>query len=381
MNPKQPASATPAIQRKNRDRPRFPFRVPLGIATLGCFLQTTPARLFAQGCIGPLSSPGVAMMEGDFQGISVGADQWTGTAGFQWFQSKRVFSGTKEMPQLYDQMANEVYTFDVSATYGVTARWSLSLYVPYSYATRTSKYEHDNVNFHTMTARGIGDVQFTTDVWLLNPHTHMSGNVALGIGFSAPTGDYDAEDTAYRATGPVRRPVDPSIQPGSGGWGIIWELQAFQKIDGNLFAYLNGSYTMTPQEQNSTEYTVADLNPAFFTPLQKYNSIPDRYFGRGGLTYVAWVEQGITVSLGARIDGVPANDAIGGSNGFRRPGYAISIEPGLSWNYKKNSFSVTAPVAVYRNRTQSAPEAELGRPAGTAAFADYAIIASFSHRF
>jgi hypothetical protein len=211
----------------------------------------------------------------------------------------------------------------------------------------------------------------------------MNGNIALGVGFSAPTGDASATDTAYRASGPVERPVDTSIQPGSGGWGVILELQAYQKVYGNLFAYLDGSYTLTPGEQNDTEYTLADIPgvAAFLTPSQIYNSIADQYIGRGGFSYVIWPEQGLIVSLGARIDGVPANDAVGGSNGFRRSGYAVSIEPGVAWNHKRSNLSITAPVAVYRNRTQSAPEAELGRSPGNAAFADFAIQATYTYRF
>jgi hypothetical protein len=211
----------------------------------------------------------------------------------------------------------------------------------------------------------------------------MDGNIALGVGFAAPTGDDDATDTAYRATGPVTRPVDTSIQPGTGGWGIILQMQAYQKIHGNLFAYLNGSYTMTPEEQNDTEHPLADrpLNAAFLTPLQTHNSIADQYLGRGGLSYVLCPEQGLTLSFGARMEGITANDVIGDSMGFRRPGYTVSVEPSIAWAYKKSSLTISAPVAVYRNRLQSAPEEELNRQPGDAAFADYSILATFTHRF
>jgi hypothetical protein len=113
----------------------------------------------------------------------------------------------------------------------------------------------------------------------------------------------------------------------------------------------------------------------------KYDSIPDQYFGRGGFSYVLWPSQGLTLSLGGRIEGVPVYDAVGGSLGFRRPGYTVSIEPSISWTGKRNQFSIFAPVAVYRNRLQSAPEIALGMPGGDASFADYSILASFTHRF
>lgn len=42
---------------------------------------------------------------------------------------------------------------------------------------------------------------------------------------------------------------------------------------------------------------------------------------------------------------------------------------------------INAPVAADRNRERSAPEIALGRDGGDAAFADFSILVSFSHRF
>src|SRR6266568_820677 len=88
-----------------------------------------------------------------------------------------------------------------------------------------------------------------------------------------------------------------------------------------------------------------------------------------------------TTASQTNTSGVPVYDAIGGSLGFRRPGYTISVEPGISWTGKRNAFSLNAPVALYRNRERSASEIALGRPGGDAAFADFSILASFTHRF
>jgi len=117
--------------------------------------------------------------------------------------------------------------------------------------------------------------------------------------------------------------------------------------------------------------------------------VPEEYGGSGGdyigaaliMEELARVSGSVSLSFGARIEGVPAYDAIGGSLGFRRPGYTISIEPGISWTGTKNSFSINTPVALYRIRERSAPEIALGAPGGDAAFADFSILASFTHRF
>ncbi|HEV8544343.1 MAG TPA: hypothetical protein VGR78_18290 [Verrucomicrobiae bacterium] len=41
----------------------------------------------------------------------------------------------------------------------------------------------------------------------------------------------------------------------------------------------------------------------------KYNSIPDQYLGRAGLSYEIWPSQDLSLSLGGRVEGVPAHDA------------------------------------------------------------------------
>ena len=353
------------------------------------FASASPPRALAQGCVAVRNNPTSLIIPGDFADTIVTANRWIGSVAYRWFESGRHFMGDVEQPQFQrqgTQVINDVHTFDIAATYGITERWSATIDFPFLFADRSSKYEHDLRNRHSMHASGLGDIRLVTDFWLFNPHQHMDGNIALGAGFKAPTGDDKASDIAYRGgftgSGPVYRPVDPSIQPGDGGWGIILELQAYQKILKNLFAYVNGSYLMAPQEKNHTEYTIADVPLfSFITPDMKYNTIPDQYFGRGGFSYVIWPDQGLTLSIGARIEGIPVHDVVGGSMGFRRPGYTISVEPGLSWSHKKNSLSITAPVAMYRNREPSAPEMAAGQPGGDASFADYSILASFTHRF
>jgi hypothetical protein len=217
------------------------------------------------------------------------------------------------------EVINDVHSFDVSATYGINDRWSAALTFPFIYADRSSLYEHDRINRHSMHAGGLGDIRVVTDLWLLDPRRHVSGNIALGVGLRAPTGDDHAADTAYRATGPVTRPVDQSIQPGAGGWGVVLELQAYQKIYRSLSGYLQGSYVITPEEQTDTRRTTGDESDP--VDVRTFNSITDQYFGQGGFTYVIWPERGLTLSLGACIEGVAVYDAGGGSMGFRRPGY------------------------------------------------------------
>lgn len=362
-------------------------RAAMFVASFGLFLllATVPPSVQAQGCVAagfcPLS-PISPVAAGDLTNGVVAPNGWQAAVAYRWFKSDRHFVGDVEQPQRQaagSEVINDVHSFDVSAIYGINPRWSATLSLPFFTAERSSLYEHDRTNRQSMHSGGLGDIRVVTDVWLLDPHQRMSGNISVGLGIKAPTGDDQASDIAYRATGPVMRPVDQSIQPGDGGWGIILELQAYQKIFGNLFGYVQGSYMMTPEEMNHTERTTGN---GLGTPSPTtFNSIPDQYFGRGGFTYAILPRQGVNLSLGARIEGVPVYDAIGGSLGFRRPGYTISIEPGVSWTSGRNSLALNAPVAIYRNRERSAPEILQARAGGDAAFADFSILATFSRKF
>jgi len=93
------------------------------------------------------------------------------------------------------------------------------------------------------------------------------------------------------------------------------------------------------------------------------------------------------VSLGGRIDGVPVHDAVGGGSlYFRRPGYTIYAEPGISLTLAKtpfsrsgSTFSLSVPVAVDRNRESSVAEQQHGVRYG-GDFASYLIFFNYSIR-
>jgi hypothetical protein len=104
-------------------------------------------------------------------------------------------------------------------------------------------------------------------------------------------------------------------------------------------------------------------------------SVPDLYMVRGG---AAIMVDEFTFSGGIRMEGMPSSDLVGGSKGFRRPGYIISAEPAVTWVSKRMSVNLAVPVAIWRNRTQSDGDkrqsADTGKHVqGDAAFADYLV--------
>ncbi|MSU60809.1 MAG: hypothetical protein EXS31_00165 [Pedosphaera sp.] len=321
---------------------------------------------------------------GAADGSYLEAQQWAGSLSYSWLHSDRVFAGSHELTQFEspEDFGNS-YSVAISATYAFTKRISFTFNLPFVYGEHRWAYEHDFVTAYSMTAGGLGDVSLVGNAWLLDPDKHRDGNVSLSLGVKAPTGDYNAKDISYQPTGPVMRPVDTSTQPGDGGWGIILQMKAFQRIFKNTDLYAAAYYLINPRKKNGTETFV----PWYPTGFNYINGVPDQYLGRLGLSYALWPQKGLSVSLGPRIEGQPVRDLIGGGDdGFRRPGYTLSVEPGLNLTWGKNSFALSAPVGLVRNRERSVLEKQLSAAAGrqilgTSAVGDFLILASVSRRF
>jgi hypothetical protein len=206
----------------------------------------------------------------------------------------------------------------------------------------------------------------------------------VGLGLKLPTGDKNAEDdvwvfnNATRTLETVRRPVDQSIQPGDGGLGVVAEVQAFKGV-GSLTLFASASYLFNPKGTNGVPTNRG-------RPTEAIMSVADQYAARVGVAGAGPRLKGLGWSLGARLEGLPVEDVFGSNDGFRRPGYSIGVEPGVSYSWRANSVSLSVPYLVRRVRNTSVSDrivsAERGTDAtGDAAFADYVIIAGFTRRF
>jgi hypothetical protein len=311
------------------------------------------------------------------------AHQWVALVTYRYFHSFRDFIGDQEVN--IPMFKNDTYVdiFDVSVAYAVTKRLSVSLEIPFQYGSRTNSFEHDLVHVHTTRAAGMGDIRLAGNFWLLNPDKHPNQNISLSLGVKMPTGDDAVSDYFYRDTGPILRPVDLAIQPGDGGWGIIFSGSAFQKVYKNTFAFLGGSYLSNPREFNGVQTPTGDI-PAFTLgdKGEIFNSVPDQFLVRTGLTTAVWQEKGVAASLAVRWEGLPSHDLIGGSDGSRLAGYSVSIEPGVSISRGKESLAVSVPIAVYRRGLPAVPDVRIHSPsAGASSFADFQINITYSHLF
>ncbi len=362
-----------------------------GLALLGLAVFL-PGKAIAQGCVAArgagLTCAGNNLHLGENLPPESG---WQFNIGYRYLKSDRHFVGSHEEKQRQregSEVINHSQFTDFTLSYAFNPRFSAALTVPFVFHERSQTVRSNDTartilgRFQTQSS-GIGDLRLEGNGWLLDPKEHAKGNVLLGLGLDMPTGEKAAKDTfqVFRNGQIVaeERNVDQSIQPGDGGWGVILSLYAYQQIAPRLTAFANGAYTITPQEKNGVETRRTN-------PFEAEMSIADSYFGRAGLEYVLWPKHGLTLSLAGRIEGVPVYDAMGGSEGFRRPGFAISIEPGIMASIKSWSFGVYAPVALYRNRERSVPDKQFTASSGTyrhgdAAFADYMIMMSLTKRF
>src|SRR6266581_7608324 len=307
---------TPMISRSPARMP--PLRRLVGFLIAVGLLCTSKTAL-SQGCI-PAHYVSLSL---GAQGVTyLSPGQWEGDVSYRYLHSERVFMGTEEQPQLHNGGGRlTVNSIDLTAIYAFSSRLGLSLTTPFQHADY-STVQGDGQR-HNGSAGGLGDLRLVANTWLLSPIRHPDGNINIGLGMKFPTGDERATDDFHTFNGVILRPVDVAAQPGDGGWGIVLELQGFQKLIQNLYGYLDGFYLINPRDTNGTERP----SPA----LSLVNSVPDQYLGRVGLSYVVWPAHGLSVSLGGRIDGIPVNDLVGDSDGFRRAGYAIYVDPGLNW--------------------------------------------------
>lgn len=342
----------------------------------------------AQGCVAIRSVGGMCTMDhGD--GADASPQKWLLNVNNRYFNSFRHFVGEVEQTQRADlgtQVINHSYTMDIAATRMLNNRWSVAMDVPILSNTRSSLYEHGGKERHTTASFGLGDIRFTGYYWLLNPEKHSKVNVQIGLGIKLPTGDYKYTDRFYTSTPGVTviGPVDQSIQLGDGGTGFTTEVNAYYNIARNVSLYANFYYLINPREQNGTS-TARGGTPSASAVANGSDvmSVPDQLMLRGGAN---WVVNKFTFSAGLRNECLPVHDLIGGSLGFRRPGYIISGEPGVTYAFKKFNVYAFVPIAITRNRTQSMADkisTDLSGKytQGDAAFADYAINIGLSLRF
>jgi len=296
-------------------------------------------------------------------------------------------------------ITNRQNLFDVGITRQMTPRISASVAVPFVYSawafrSPTSPLPGPRIE-EPQWGRGLGDITATARTWIMAPDSHPNWNVAVGGGLKFPTGNEAYKDTFMVVRGAVQgilgnpvpgfvevqeeQNVDQSVNPGDGGWGLMGDTSAFWLIK-RAFLFGSVSYLANPQDTNGTPSisVILGITPVPGSPnaLAKLgeNSIGDQYLVRLGGSTNIW--KGITASLSWRMEGLKRADLFGDSNGFRRPGTSMFVEPGIAYTNGKHAVSFNVPFAYYYNRHPHA----VTNAAGDATFPRHIFLTSYSVR-
>jgi hypothetical protein len=287
--------------------------------------------------------------------------EWQVSLSYRDLESNEHYSGSERQHQrdtLGTYVINTQQALDIGVGYTVSDRLSFSLGIPVikaSWAVPTPIGPTPGPRAK-QEASGLGDISLTGRYWAFAPESRH--NVALGLGIKAPTGDYNVTQRYPNIDGTNNavKAVDQSVQPGDGGWGILFDVQAFRQFSkATLFA--SGTYLANPRDTNGTPSIIVGLglgsNPTFSGEGLLVNSVPDQVVARQSL------------------------DAIGDSHGWRRPGFEMFVEPGIAFSKGASTWSLNVPIGFYRNRE---PNPYSGRE-GDATFPDYILLTGISYRF
>ena len=306
--------------------------------------------------------------------------QWEIGVVYRWLHANDFFVGHDPGPPPFGLPVHiNIHSFQLNLTYAATSRLSFQVGIPFAMGSELRGQEDRQL--HRLSAAGLGDVNLVAKTWLLHPVQHSRSNISLGLGLKAPTGQSEKAGVFYLAAGDEIRSLDPSVQLGDGGWGVIGQFDAFAQLARRTSGYVAASYLANPRAHTGATF---HLPYGVIAPV----AVTDEYSAHAGVGYVLAPRHAFTVSLGGRIDGVPVHDRFGGGDdSFRRPGYVIYAEPTISYTLTKSplstagsTFTLSVPYALDQNRQASALDVANGKHGG-GDFAKFLVFIGYSKRF
>jgi hypothetical protein len=340
-------------------------------AVLGFIAATSDA--FAQGCIlFRQTSP----MFGTTGSIDEEVGTWTITLTGRNSTADHHYNGTvrqiqRETEQTY--VVNRQNSMTATIGYQLTPRISLNAGIPYVEASWgiPSPRAGGPATRANENAHGVGDITTLARVALLSPSSGHSWNVLVGGGVKFPTGNNASTDMFPDGNGNNNsvRYVDISVNPGDGGWGMIWDLQGYKTM-GRYTTFSSATYMVNARDTGAP--TRGTLVTAATTNV---NTVSDQFVARMGTS--VGVTRHIAASIAWRVEGVPRYDLIGRSDGFRRPGVEMYWEPGVTVSAGRHAISFNVPIGYYYNRFTN----PYTGARGDSTFPEYVAIGTYSMRF
>lgn len=346
-----------------------PFATVRRLAVSYVVLAVAPGLAVGQGCM-PLRllSPSLAGLQSAY----LRAHEWRIAIGIRRVSTDKMFLGDSEAPPALlpggQPLLLKLNSLDLSATYAVSERLSVTASIPFSYSSQ-SLVNADGLR-HETSSGGVGDVNVMANLWVLNPGSHVGGNLYVGLGVKTPIGSYHSMGGVWDSAGTeTQAPLSQTVQEGDGGFAILTQIQAFQQLFGGASVYLSGDYSASLRQHTDV----------LWAPVGVDWAVPDVYSARAGLSYAALPEWGLALSAGWRIDGTTSTDLFHAAGDFyRHAGYSMYVEPGLTLLQGPNQFSLTVPI---RFRVNYVTVSTSGGPRpGLGGANDYVIYASWSRR-
>lgn len=341
------------------------------ISSVACILAMHPHAVNAQGCE-PIRFTTPVSLGGQEEAYQP-SGEWQLTLAYRRLVSSDWFVGTTEAPERAPGGKSPVFrvhTVVADVAYSLNDRYRLKISIPASAGSLTRTWPDGQI--HEQTATGIGDISIIGESWVFRPRSHERGNIAVGAGFKAPTGSHTIASKFYTASGAVDFPADQTIQPGDGGWAILAHVRAFRQATERMYGYAVASYMASPKARSNVEWVPQS---------GQFWSVPDVYSARAGAALSVLPEQGLTASFGARIDGIPVRDLLGGGDDdtIKRSAYVIFADPGLSLSSGRSIVTLSIPYRLKVNRQKSLLEQRTGM-LNAGGFASYLVFASYTHR-
>ena len=354
-----------------RNRSIFEFGRVAPPLLIAMTILAIPAAISAQGCM-PLHFTTPSL--GGEGIVFLRPHQWqVGLAGRR-VATDKFFVGDTEKPSAgpFGQGVNLwLNSADLSLTYALTEQTSVSLSVPFF--SGTAEQTNADTQRHQVSNTGVGDISATVNRWLWAPSRNPTGNMSLGLGLKAPTGGYHAMGDFYSSTGVVTQSmITPTMQLGDGGWAILAQTQAYRQVFARTAAYASGLYSASLREHTDEVWGGWPT---------KFLSVPDVYTARAGLAFAVAPDQGVSASIGGRVDGTRMSDLFGGRDDYKRsPGYYIYVEPGLAWSTGPNQFTLSVPVRL-RSNYYTVTLSDGTEKLGAGGVNDFIVYAGVSRRF
>jgi hypothetical protein len=242
---------------------------------------------------------------------------------------------------------------DLQAVYGVTHQLSATLDAPvtldYHWSTVLAGKRYED------TARGLNDITLSGRYWLFNCNRHTDQNIAFDLGVRMPTGNANSQWPFPNSLGEdvAERAVFTGAQMGSGAWGIEVGMDGFKTFS-KFAIFGTGAYIFSLRGEDHTLALISAINPkgpAAIPANERFNATPDSYLVHAGVAVPLHVPRfpALSALFAGRLQGVPVGNVFGPTIGFRQPGYLFTLEPGLNYDTKLATYSISIPIRTAQN--------------------------------